>query len=118
MQRATLWRRHGHATSYSATLGGRSAEELSELADGSIRLFGILPILCSMVVEDRRASELQRFKVLIGEHLAHPDGLLGDVLGRRDRFDSKLTRGLFDALSQLRALPASTTRDGDIFAVV
>ncbi len=105
-------------TGYSATLDGRFAEELSELADGSMSLFVILPIFRSLVVSERRASELQRFEALMGEHLAQLEGILGDVMVRRDRSDGALTRVLFDELSRLGALPASTTRDTEIFAVV
>lgn len=105
-------------TSDSATLDGRFAEELSELADGSISRFFILPRFRSMVVSDRRASDLQRFEALLEEYLAQLDGRLGDVLVRRDRSDGALTHVRFDELSRLGALPASTTRDTEIFAVV
>ena len=98
-------------TSDSATLDGRFAEELSELADGSISRFFILPRFRSMVVSDRRASDLQRFEALLEEYLAQLDGRLGDVLVRRDRSDGALTHVRFDELSRLGALPASTTRD-------
>jgi hypothetical protein len=105
-------------STYNETFAGRFAEELSELADGSISLFVILPIFRAMVVSDRRAGELARFEAMVGEHLAHLDGILGDVLVRRDRSDGSLTRVLFNALGRLRALPSSTARDGEIVTVV
>ncbi len=105
-------------TSYISTTDGPLAEELSELADGSISLFVVLPILREMCVSDSRAVALARFEKLISEHLAHLDGILGDVLLRRDHCDGDLTRSLFRSLTHLRIRPASTARDLEILGVV
>jgi hypothetical protein len=97
---------------------GQFAEELAELHDGSISLFVTLPVFRSLMLSEPLAVSLHRFEALIGEHLAYLDGILGDVLVRRDRADGSLTRILFRALSQLRQRPASATRDAEIAGVV
>ena len=101
-----------------STIDGPLAEELSELADGSISLFVILPIFQRMLISDSRAMALQRFEGLMSEHLANLDGILGDVLLRRDQCDGELTKSLFGSLTQLRARPACTARDLEILGVV
>ncbi len=106
------------ATSCISTTDGQLAEELSELADGSISLFVVLPILRDMCVSDSRAVALAQLETSIGEHLANLDGILGDVLLRRDHCDGDLTRSLFRSLTHLRSRPASTSRDLEIVAVV
>lgn len=102
----------------NATFDGQYAEELAELHDGSIGLFVTLPVFRSLLVSDQRASALGQFEGLVAEHLAHLDGILGDVLVRRDRSDSDLTRSLFRSLGLLRQRPASLTRDREILSVV
>lgn len=97
---------------------GEFAEELAELHDGSVSLFVTLPVFRSMLVSEQRAETLARFESGIGEHLAQLDGILGDVLIRRDRGDGDLTRSLFLALTRLRSRAASVARDRDILAVV
>ncbi len=94
------------------------AEELTELHDGSISLFVTLPVFRGLLESAQRADALQRLEANIGEHLAYLDGILGDVLVRRDRMDSELTRWLFDSLNRLRALAASATRDREIMSVM
>lgn len=106
------------AISYISTTDGQLAEELSELADGSISLFVVLPILREMCVSDRRAVALARFENMISEHLTHLDGILGDALVRRDHSDGDLTQSLFRSLTHLRIRPASTARDLEILSVV
>ncbi len=101
-----------------STTDGPLAEELSELADGSISLYVILPIFRRMLVSDSRAMALLRFESLISEHLANLDGILGDVLLRRDQCDGDLTKSLFRSLTHLRTRPASTARDLEILGVV
>lgn len=100
------------------TIDGQYAEELSELHDGSISLFVTLPVFRSMLVSEQRAKALEVFESGIAEHLAHLDGILGDVLVRRDRSDGDLTRSLFGELTRLRARAASVGRDLEILAVV
>ncbi len=101
-----------------AAVDGQYAEELAELHDGSIALFVTLPVFRSLVVSDRSAVALQQFEGLVGEHLAHLDGILGDVSVSCERSDSDLTRSLFRSLVLLRQRPASPARDHEILAVV
>jgi hypothetical protein len=103
---------------YTATTNGQFAEELAELHDGSISLFVTLPVFRDLMLSEQRAATLTRFEALIAEHLAHLDGILGDVLVRRDRTDGDLTRSLFRSLSALRARPASPSRDMEILGIV
>lgn len=105
-------------TKCSSTISGQLAEELSELADGSISLFVILPIFRGMMVSDSRAMALARFEASIGEHLAHLDGILDDLFLTRDRSDSDLTQSLFRSLTHLRTRAVSPARDQEILAVV
>ena len=93
-----------------AAVKGQFAEELAELHDGSISLFVTLPVFRSLLVSEQRASALQAFESLIAEHLAHLDGILGDVLVRRDRSDGHLTASLFRSIAELRLRPASPQR--------
>jgi hypothetical protein len=106
------------STSDISTIDGPLAEELSELADGSISLFVILPIFQRMLVSDSRAMALQRFEGLISEHLANLDSVLGDVLLRRDQCDGDLTKSLFRSVTHLRIRPESVARDHEILGVV
>ena len=105
-------------TKCSSTIFGQLAEELSELADGSISLFVILPIFRGMMVSDSRAMALARFEASIGEHLAHLDGILDDVFLSRDRSDGDLTQSLFRSLTHIRTRPLSPARDQEILGVV
>ena len=102
----------------NATVDGLYAEELAELHDGSIGLFVTLPVFRSLLHSEQRAHALSEFEDLVAEHLAHLDSILGDVLVRRDRSDSDLTRSLFRSLSLLRQRSASQTRDREILSVV
>ncbi len=103
---------------YNSPVDGQFAEELAELHDGSISLFVTLPVFRSLMLSEPLAASLHKFESLIGEHLAYLDGILGDVLVRRDRADGSLTRTLFRSLSQLRLRPASASRDEEIAGVV
>jgi hypothetical protein len=103
---------------YTATMNGQYAEELAELHDGSIGLSVTLPVFRSMMLSDQRAAALGQFEGLVAEHLAQLDGILGDVLARRERSDSDLTRSLFRSLGMLRQSPASVTRDREILSIV
>jgi hypothetical protein len=102
----------------NSTIDGQLAEELAELHDGSISLFVTLPVFRGLLISDQRAAALARFEGLVGEHLAHLDGILGDVIVRRDRSDGDLTRSLFRSLGVVRARPASPSRDQEILGVV
>ena len=99
-------------------MSGQLEDELSELADGSISLFVILPIFRGMLISDSRAMALARFEASIGEHLAHLDSILDDVFLTRDRSDGDLTQSLFRSLTEIRARPQSTARDEEILGVV
>lgn len=101
-----------------AAIKGQFAEELAELHDGSISLFVTLPVLRSLLVSEQRAAALAAFEGLIAEHLAHLDGILGDVLVRRDRSDGHLTKSLFRSIAELRLWPASAERDTEILELV
>ena len=94
------------------------ADELTELHDGSISLFVTLPVFRGLLESTQRADALQRVEAGIGEHLAYLDGILSDVVVRRDRADSELTRWLFDSLVGLRSRVASAARDREILAVI
>lgn len=99
-------------------LNGQFAEELAELHDGSISLFVTLPVFRTLLVSERSAATLSRFEAAIGEHLAHLDGILGDVLVRRDRADGDLTRSLFRSLTSIRTRAPSAERDDEILGVL
>ncbi len=101
-----------------ATVNGQFAEELAELHDGSISLFVTLPVFRSLLVSKQRAEIVAGFEAAIAEHLAHLDGILGDVLVRRDRTDGDLTRTLFRSLTALRDRAASVARDQEIIRVL
>lgn len=103
---------------YTSLVHGQFAEELAELHDGSISLFVTLPVFRSLMLSESLAASLYKFEAVIGEHLAYLDGILGDVLVRRDRADGSLTRTLFRSLVQLRQRPASTSRDAEIAGIV
>ena len=103
---------------YSARINGQYAEELAELHDGSIGIFVTLPVFRSLMLSEQRASALAQFEGLVAEHLAHLDGIVGDVLVRRERSDSDLTRSLFRSLGLLRQSPASASRDREILSIV
>jgi hypothetical protein len=111
---------HGGAmgTMHSSTVDGQLAEELSELVDGSISLFVILPIFRDMLVSDSRAAVLARYEAAMSEHLVHLDGILGDLLPRPEDADGDLTASLFQSLTHLRARPACVARDLEIVGVV
>lgn len=97
---------------------GQFAEELGELHDGSVSLFVTLPVFRTLLVSDGCAMLLRRFEAVIGEHLSHLDGILGDVLVRRDRSDGDLTRSLFRALTIVRSSAASPERDAEILTTL
>jgi hypothetical protein len=101
-----------------AAIKGQFAEELAELHDGSISLFVTLPVFRSLLVSEHRAAALESFEALIAEHLAHLDGILGDVLIRRERSDSHLTKSLFHSIAELRLWPATPARDDEIVELV
>jgi hypothetical protein len=103
---------------YTVSTHGQLAEELAELHDGSISLFVTLPVFGDLMLSPERAMALKRFEALLGEHLAFLDGILGDVLVRRDREDGDLTRSLFRELTNLRLRPRSAARDAAILSVV
>ena len=103
---------------FAPAVKGQFAEELSELHDGSISLFVTLPVFRKLLVAEHSAVSLSRFEAVIGEHLAHLDGILGDVLVRRDRADGDLTRSLFHALTSIRTQAASAERDDEILGVL
>lgn len=105
-------------TMHGSTIDPQLAVELSELADGSISLFVILPIFQGMMVSDRRAATLAACELSIGEHLAELDGILGELLGCRDGTDGDLTTSLFQSLTALSKQPASAARDAAILHVV
>ena len=94
--------------------GEQFAEELSELHDGSISLFVTLPVFRQLLVSRRAAAVLSRCEVVVGEHLAHLDGILTPTLSHADRVDGDLTGTLFRALARMRRLPASDGRDDEI----
>ncbi|MES3034333.1 MAG: hypothetical protein V4813_10115 [Gemmatimonadota bacterium] len=97
---------------------GQFAEELGELHDGSVSLFVTLPVFRTLLVSEGCSQLLRRFEGVVGEHLAHLDGILGDVLVRRDRSDGDLTRSLFRALAMIRADAPSPQRDADILTTL
>lgn len=97
---------------------GQFAEELAELHDGSVSLFVTLPVFRSLLVTSEYAEALSRFEAVVAEHLAHLDGIIGDVLVRRDRSDGDLTRTLFQSLADLRHGAATLSRDIEILGVV
>jgi hypothetical protein len=103
---------------FMSSITGQFAEELGELHDGSVSLFVILPVFRKMLVTERCAVTVARFEATIGEHLAHLDGILGDVLVRRDRADGHLTRSLFSSLAGFRDHAPSVERDAEIFGVI
>ena len=103
---------------FAAEEKGQFAEELAELHDGSISLFVTLPVFRSMMLSQRNAAALAKFEAVIAEHLAHLDDILGDVLIRRDRSDSHLTRSLFRSIANLRVWPATAARDDEILSIV
>jgi hypothetical protein len=103
---------------YAAGEKGQFAEELAELHDGSVSLFVTLPVFRGLLVSEQRAEILSRFESLIGEHLAHLDGILGDVLIRRERSDGHLTRSLFRSISTVRSGAATPTRDDQILGII
>jgi hypothetical protein len=94
------------------------ADQLTELHDGSISLFVTLPVFRGLLESPQRAETLRRVEAGIGEHLAYLDGILGDVVVRRDRKDAELTRMLFESLVRLRSRVASAARDREILAVI
>ncbi len=100
------------------TINGQFAEELGELHDGSISLFVTLPVFRTLLVTDQCVATLTRFQSAIGEHLAYLDGILGDVLVRRDRADGNLTRSLFRSLTTIRIQIPSVERDEEILSVL
>lgn len=99
-------------------ISGQFAEELGELHDGSVSLFVTLPVFRTLLVSEGCAMLLRRFEAVLGEHLAHLDGILGDVLVRRDRTDGDLTRSLFRALTMLRSSAPSSERDAEILTTL
>ncbi len=99
-------------------MNGQFAEELAELHDGSISLFVTLPVFRNLFVSATTAATIFRFEAAIGEHLAHLDGILGDVLVRRDRADGDLTKSLFRSLASIRMRAPSFERDEEILAVL
>jgi hypothetical protein len=103
---------------FVSAITGQFAEELAELHDGSISLFVTLPVFRTMVLSECTAAALSRFEAAIGEHLAYLDGILGDVLVRRDRADGDLTKSLFRSVLTLRVYPPSAERDDAILAVL
>lgn len=103
---------------FVTAISGQFAEELGELHDGSVSLFVTLPVFRTLLVTERCAKLLSRFEAVIGEHLAHLDSILGDVLVRRDRSDGDLTRSLFRALTMLRTSAPSVERDMEILTTL
>jgi hypothetical protein len=103
---------------FLSTIKGQFVEELGELHDGSVSLFVTLPVFRKLLVTERCAATLARFEATIGEHLGHLDGILGDVLVRRDRADGHLTRSLFRSLAGLRHHAPSAERDAEILGVL
>ncbi len=102
----------------SVMINGEFAEELAELHDGSVSLFVTLPVFRGLLLSAQHAQSLVRFESDIAEHLAYLDGIIGDVLVRRERSDGDLTRSLFLSLSMLRARAASVARDIEILDVI
>ena len=98
--------------------GEQFAEELSELHDGSISLFVTLPVFRQLLVSRRAAAVLARCEAVLGEHLAHLDGILTPTLSHADRTDGDLTSSLFGSLGRVRRLPASDVRDDEIVRLV
>lgn len=94
------------------------AEELAELHDGSISLFVTLPVFRQLLQSRETAALLSRCEAMLGEHLAHLDGILAPVLAHADRHDGDLTSRLFRSLGRMRRLPPSPSRDEDIVGVV
>jgi len=103
---------------FESTIKGQFAEELGELHDGSISLFVTLPVFRTLLVTERCVATLSRFELVIGEHLAYLDGILGDVIVRRDRADGNLTRSLFRSLTSIRIQIPSVERDEEILSVL
>ena len=103
---------------FESTIKGQFAAELGELHDGSISLFVTLPVFRTLLVTERCVATLTRFESAIGEHLAYLDGILGDVVFRRDRADGNLTRSLFRSLTSIRTQLPSVERDVEILSVL
>ena len=103
---------------FKSTINGQFVEELGELHDGSISLFVTLPAFRTLLVTERCVATLSRFESVIGEHLAYLDGILGDVIVRRDRADGNLTRSLFRSLTTIRIQIPSVERDEEILSVL
>lgn len=103
---------------FEAEAKGQFAEELAELHDGSISLFVTLPVFRSLLVSSESAELLLRYESLLAEHLAHLDGILGDVLVRRERSDGHLTRSLFRSITAARCQAATLARDEQILSIV
>ena len=97
---------------------GQFTEELGELHDGSISLFVTLPVFRTLLVSERSAAALTRFEAIVGEHLAHLDGIVGSILVRRDRTDGDLTKSLFRSLTTISVHPPSQARDDAILGVL
>jgi len=100
------------------SMNGQFAEELAELHDGSITLFVTLPVFRSLLLSEKHAKTLAAMEGGIGEHLAYLDGIVGDILLRRERSDGYLTRELFGSIPRIRLQPASPARDGEILRTV
>jgi len=97
---------------------GQFKDELAELHDGSISLFVTLPVFRQLVQSRELGRMLARCESVIGEHLAHLDGILAGLLSRAERHDGNLTSSLFKALVRVRVMPASEVRDGEIVEII
>ena len=102
----------------ASAMRGQFADELAELHEGSVSLFVTLPVFRSLVISQHCADVLAKSEAMIGEHLAYLDGILGEILVRRDRMDGELTRSLFRAISRVRLLTACAERDVEIIRVI
>lgn len=101
-----------------ASVRDQFAEELAELHDGSISLFVTLPVFRQLLQSRETAALLARCEAVLGEHLAHLDGILAPVLQQAERRDGDLTSRLFRALGRMRRLQPSGARDEEIIGVV
>ncbi|MCC7052103.1 MAG: hypothetical protein IT355_02470 [Gemmatimonadaceae bacterium] len=99
-------------------VSGQFADELAELHDGSISLFVTLPVFRQLLQSTQGAAVLAECEAVLGEHLAHLDGIVGTVLTDTNRRDGDLTGSLFRSLTRVRRLPASPVRDEEIIGVV
>lgn len=102
----------------ASTMQVQFADELAELHEGSVSLFVTLPVFRALVISQHCADVLASSEATIGEHLAYLDGILGEIVVRRDRRDGELTRSLFRAISRVRLRTACVERDMEIIRII